>query len=215
MNIVEAYPLLWPPAHPRTPGWKRGAARFGKRNIGGYGRVSLTIGQARDRLMNQLRQLGARKIIINSDLRVRLDGLPYAQQPNPDDVGVAVYFDLNSEPHCLPCDRWNRIADNLAAIAGHVKAARDQERWGVGDVKARFAGFTALPPGRGEMATGGIILGPPWWEVLGVKHKCGNFDVVERYRVLVREHHPDHGGEHERMASINTAYQDFKQEREL
>ena len=65
-------------------------------------------------------------------------------------------LELDGEPHALACDRFDRIEDNIAAIAAHIETLRGQERWGVADMKQAFAGHVALPAPE------------QWWQVLGV-----------------------------------------------
>ncbi|NIV38132.1 MAG: J domain-containing protein, partial [Anaerolineae bacterium] len=144
---VDAYPLHWPHWFPRTDPAHRQRARFNR-----DGRP-LTIADARGRV---LREIGAftrpghtyridpDQVVISTDVPVRQDGLPYSGRKPPEDSGVAVYFELDGEPHVLPCDTWDRVADNMAAIAAHLGAMRGMERWGVGDLRSHFAGFTAL-----------------------------------------------------------------------
>lgn len=153
-GTIEAYPLSWPPGRPRTK--NRTRAIFHRRENETYRRGDgstytstrskpLSVADSRDRVIGELSKFGARGIIISSNLRLRNDGLPMSAQREPDDPGVAVYFQLDKHPHSLSCDRWDRAADNLAAIAKHVEAMRGQIRWGVADVAAMFAGFKALP----------------------------------------------------------------------
>ena len=74
--------------------------------------------------------------MISTNLKLRLDGLPRSDQATPADPGVAVYFELDGKTIVLACDKWNRVADNIYAIAKHVDALRGQDRWGVGTVEA-------------------------------------------------------------------------------
>lgn len=154
METAQAYPLHWPPGRARTK--FRNSAKFHtitqqeyRRSDGTtYARATknrLSISTSRDRVIAELTKLGGSKIVMSSNLRLRGDGLPMSSQREPDDPGVAVYFQLKSQPHCLSCDTWNKSADNLAAIAKHVEAMRGQIRWGVADIASMFAGFKALP----------------------------------------------------------------------
>ena len=161
MSSVTAYPLVWPAGRPRTPGHRRRRASFGKQasksfrrgygSAGSYAyKQSLTVEQARVRLVDEIDRLGGSGLVISSDLALRQDGNPRSGQRNPQDPGVAAYFRLQGEPHCLSCDRWDRVADNLAAIAKHVEAVRGQTRWGVADARTMFSGFKTLPPPDGS-----------------------------------------------------------------
>lgn len=61
------------------------------------------------------------------------------------DRGAAVYFEMKGKPVSLACDKWNRVEDNIWAIAKHIEALRGQQRWGVGSIEQAFRGYTALP----------------------------------------------------------------------
>lgn len=141
--------------------------------------------------------MGAAHIVINSDLRTRLDGLPYAQQRQPDDPAVAVYFMWKKMQHCMACDSWTRIEHNLHAIALHLSALRGQLRWGVGDVAAAFAGFRQLP---------GVGVKTPWWEMLKVDPSASKDQIRARFHDLIQQHHPDRGGNANQAAEITAAY---------
>lgn len=186
-----AFPLAWPDGHPRTEPHMRQRARF-----------KVTAGRARDDLVEELRRLGARYIVISTDVPLRRDGLPYAGG-DPEDTGVAVYFDLDGEQHVLPCDRWNTVGDNLQALAKTVEAMRGIERWGTGGMMRRaFSAFKALPAAPRE-----------WWHVLGVSRVSSLAVVKDRYRELAREAHPDTPtGSHEQMSRLNAAMAAAEQE---
>lgn len=137
--------------------------------------------------------------MLSSNVELRLDGLPRSGQAEPKDRGVALYFHLGDKPHCLPCDRYDRVADNIAAIAKHIEATRAIERYGVADMAEMFAGFTALPSQSGKRH---------WRAVLGFS----TFDHVTtsmiqaRFKKLAKGLHPDvTGGSHQAMAEINQA----------
>lgn len=188
MTPIERYPLTWPVGWIRTPEIKRQQARF---------EVAFTV--ARDHLLEELRRLGALDAIISSNIPVRQDGLPYARYRQPDDPGVAVYFQLNKKPHVLACDRWLDVKDNLRAIGLHIEATRGIARWGVGSLEQAFSGYQALPASSN---------GKPkdWWVVLGVAPDAPATEIRAAYKELVRRHHPDTGGSNARMLELNWAY---------
>ena len=143
----EAYPLDWPANWPRHKG-ERGRAAFGTRGRGDYGgKDQLSIANGLSRLTREMNLLAAwnEQCVVSSNVELRLDGLPGSNRRAPDDPGVAVYFRLDGNPYCLACDKWDRVADNLAAVAAHIGAMRGQERWGVGSTEQAFAGYAALP----------------------------------------------------------------------
>lgn len=203
MTEYQAYPLAWP-AHWKRAAWRKDA-NFHRKVDTGQGwkkNERVTVEQAQSKLHSELRQLGAKKVVVSSNLRLRLDGLPYSNQNNPSDPGVCVYFELNGRPRCLPCDQWKRAADNLVAIAKYVEAMRGQIRWGVGSVDAMFAGFKALPGGD-------AIVTPPAMSVEeaaqfvadAIGHPVSKPTIIESeptfamyYRSAAKRLHPDANG---------------------
>ena len=196
--MTQAYPLQWPGGRPRTGAYRRKRASFSS------DRRSLSVADALKRLQGELDRIGARYPVISSNVELRLDGLPRSGQREPDDPGVALYFDLKSEPHCLPCDTYNRVADNIAAIAKHIEATRAIERYGVASIKEMFAGFHALPaPGQAESAL--------WWNVLGLDRTATLDQIEAAYRTKAKSAHPDAGGSHAAMAELNAARQQARE----
>jgi len=194
-------PLSWPSGWKRTGADARRSARFARgemrtNQIGGEYRSlrQLTVADAVARLEAELNRLGAENEVLSTNVQVRLDGLPRSGQREPDDPGAAVYFSLAGKPRCLACDRWTRVADNIAAIAAHVEAVRAVDRYGVGTMEQAFAGYAQLPASAEE-----------WWLVLGVDRAATVDQIDEAFRALAKQHHPDAGGSNEHMARINRA----------
>lgn len=182
--MIEAYPLYWPENWPRRPGNKRQRSRFNQ-----------TRQRAAQHLVWEIERLRGRQIILSTNIATRRDGLPYASGPEPADPGVAAWFTLNGQQQCFPCDRWDRVADNMHAIELSIAALRGLERWGAKTmVEAAFKGFAALPPP-------GVS---NWRDVLG-RDISNRSEAIERYRELALERHPDHGGSDAMMADLNAA----------
>ena len=201
---VEAYPLAWP------PGWKRTQVRTRAKFVGKAGKWStvngqshfesrkdLTISHATQRVMDELRRFGVSdwNVIISSNLQLRQDGLPRSGQANPADPGVAVYWTKGKEgQRCMAIDRYDRVADNLAAIAATLDAMRAIERHGGATILDRaFSGFAALPSPEQP------------FQVLGVGAHASKEEIERAYRLLASKHHPDKGGNPAEMARINAA----------
>jgi len=185
---AQRFPLTWPAGWRRTsPGARRRAA-FRSRGS------NLTVAGAVDRLARELRLLHARDEILSTNVRLGLRGLPLSDGSSPTDTGAAVYFKLKGQPRCLACDRWDRVADNIAALAQHIDALRRIERYGVGTIEQAFAGYAALPASAVD-----------WWIVLGIKPDATLAEVEAAFTALAREHHPDRGGRHEDMARLTEA----------
>jgi hypothetical protein len=138
-------------------------------------------------------------MVLSTNLRLRNDGLPRSGQAQPSDRGLAAYFTYKKQPMCFACDRWDRIQDNIYAIAMTIEALRGIERWGSGSmVEQAFTGFAALPPPRGESADP--------WEVLGIRPGATEEEVDAAYRQKARKAHPDApGGSEEAMQALNAA----------
>ena len=172
------YPLLWPPAIPRTKRPRR--SRFGKDRFPSLERAGRG-------LSRELRLLGARDVVLSTNMELRLDGLPRSNQRRPDDEGVAVYFELDGSTHCMAVDRWDLVGCNAHAIALCVGALRGLDRWGSPQmVKASFTGFRALPA-LGESS------GETWWSVLAIGDPTATTreEVDRKFKGLARIYHPD------------------------
>lgn len=193
MNDVPAYPLQWPAGWPRTA--HRRPAAFKTASADGWSKRSLTLADARGRLGGELNRLGARLVTLSTNVELRLDGQPYSNRGEPADPGAAVYFQLAGNPIVLACDKWNRVADNVAALAKHIEAMRGQERWGVGTAAQAFAGYVALPAP------------DPWWQTLGLSGPSrSEREIRDAYRRASASAHPDRpGGSHDKMAALNVA----------
>ena len=204
MTDHTAYPLAWPPGRPRTHWQRRESSKFHgteERPSSGGGtmkwKTSLSMTEVRAQLFGELGRLEARRVIVSTNIRLRQDGLPYADnRKNVDDPGVAVYFEIKSEKTAIACDRWRSVAENMRAIAKTIEAIRGIERWGSGEmVRAAFRGFRALPP-----AT------RPWREVLELPIRDLTADEIDRaFREKAKAAHPDVGGSHDAMAELTAA----------
>jgi hypothetical protein len=207
MDSVTAFPLHWPAHRKRTTNPAR--ANFHRKSMGEHGyrsKEKLTIADSRDRLYRELGSMNATGVVISSNLQLKIDGQPRSGQSEPRDSGVAVYFQLSKHPHCLSCDKWDRCADNLAAIAKHVEAMRGQLRWGVADVASMFAGFKALPDAiitpapmsetQAALAVSSLA-GEGWrGNTLSDRYAFDQF-FSELYRKAAKKFHPDaNSGQH-------------------
>ena len=214
--MIEAYPLHWPANKPRTPKIKQKRANFYKSGIeqSTYSdhtyrtKKDLTVAEAVSRVLNELSKYSRvghpyrvppDSIIISTNIPVNRNGLPFSDRKQPGDVGVAVYFKLDDKNYCLPCDKWDRVADNIAAIAAHIGAMRGIERWGVAELHEVYTGFKALP----EKATGNS-----WWDVLGISQNASTDLIKVAYKELAKILHPDTStGNTDAFVELNNAYQ--------
>lgn len=204
-EAIQAYPLQWPAGWRRTERSQRERARFGKgeryyysSGTGSYMRKKdLSIGDGVQRVLEELGRMGVDRddIVISTNVRTRLDGLPCSSAAAPEDPGAAVYWRRRKETRCMAIDRYDRVQDNLAAIAATLEAMRAIERHGGATILDRaFEGFTALPAPES------------WWQILGLTGpNATEAEIKAAHRKLISEHHPDAGGDTERAARINRA----------
>lgn len=200
--MSTSFPLQWPDGWKRTAPHRRGRARY-----------KLTPDSATQHLMNELKLLGAHRssIVISSNLAIRRDGLPYANQRLlADDPGVAVYWSTNAfKDRVIACDKWDRSHDNIHAIGLAVSGMRAIERAGATQIMERaFSSFGALPAAHAAPVV------RPWWEVLGLQEGALAFvDAImceSKYRDLARKAHPDQGGSAEAMVELNRAREEMQ-----
>lgn len=147
--MMERYPLTWPVGMPRTANRREAA-------------FTVDLRRSYDDLTRTLSLLGARHVVVSSNLVLRQDGAPLARMAEPRDPGVAVYFDRwidkADRPFVIACDQYSKVRWNLRAIGVTVDALRSIQRHGASSMlEQAFTGFAALPPAAREK---------PWWEVL-------------------------------------------------
>lgn len=190
MGTVDAYPLAWPMATPRTDPRDRQRGAF-----------KVTMARARDELLRGLRLLEACDVVISSMVPVRQDGIPYASWRGglrENDPGVAVYWMRGGEPFVMACDRYEDVIHNLRAVGLTVEAIRAIERHGSTHLRDRaFAGFRALPASTKR----------PWRDVLGFDAGAAPTatQIREHFRARAKRAHPDVGGSKAAMDELTKA----------
>lgn len=192
---INAWPLTWPAGWKRTPEVSRRYGHFGKR-VTRPGRSyasteDITVADAVGRVLSELQRMaiGREDVVISTNLKTRIDGLPRSDQNRPMDPGAAVYWEESKgKRRCIAIDQYTTVEDNLAAIAATLDAMRAIERHGGAAILERaFTGFTALP-------APGDTVRRPWWDVLGVPKDAPAEAVKAVYVRLRSTHHPDKGG---------------------
>jgi len=206
-----AYPLSWPMGWKRTTSRTRARFSTGKDasytdSMGKYHRRTVqreaSVNDGITRLQGECDRLGAYRVILSTNVELRLDGLPRSNQKEPSDPGAACYFTLNGRKTVLACDKWDRVADNIIAIAKHIEALRGQDRWGVGNLEQAFRGYQALPD---------PTTPKNWRDVLG--HDIAALDRAESvFRERAKRLHPDVGGNPVQMAELNDAIAQARKE---
>lgn len=194
-QVDQRYPLVWPAGWPRTPAHARTWSPF----------KNMTTDKCFRELMDELNRLGARRIIISSNLKLRQDGMPYSQQPRHNDEGIAVYFTRKGVAMSLACDKFNKREENMRAIAKTIDAIRGIERWGSSDMMERaFTGFAQLAA---------PVDIRQWWQVLSVPQTAAMPEVLQSYQRLRSKHHPDNGGDAAEFNAVMAAWEQYLREK--
>lgn len=213
--MIAAYPLQWPTGWPRTPAHQRKDASFGKserqysadRQHSWTRKRDLTVFDGLERALTELGRMGIDRqdIVVSTNIRTRLDGLPRSGERKPDDPGAAVYWETRKgDRRVMAIDRYTEVADNLAAVALTLEAMRAIDRHGGAQILERaFTGFVALP------APGAVT---PWYDVLGVKPTATKAEIDSAFRSLMHTAHPDRGGSHNQAAELNRAREEALRE---
>lgn len=188
---AEAYPLQWPDGWPRHKGARENDNRF-RGPAYRWDRVYRG-------LVSELARIGGKNIVVSTNQPIRRDGAPYAQERIISDVGVAVYFMRGKQSLVMAQDRFYTIIGNMRSLAMAVEGLRQMERHGGAVMMERaFSGFTALPPPGAEYE-------PGWWDILRIPRGSSREQIVQAFRALAREHHPDLGGDPAEFAKIAAA----------
>lgn len=183
--MKESYPLQWPFGWERTPAINQTKGQF----------------QVKDFKLafNGL----AREIRLLSD-----DENPYlthnmmASQREPDDTGVAVYFTYEGRQVCIPCDKYDKVKNNIRGIEKTIEALRGIQRWGCKVVMERTVHAYTVP----------MLTSSNWRAILRLPEKVTLLQVEKQYKALAKENHPDQGGSPEQMAEINQAVEQARRE---
>mgnify|MGYP003694605385 CR=1 FL=1 len=138
---VKRFPLEWPTGWTRTSKWKRQRAAFRQtktdtmRNADGSSRtvkrdVQVSVFVATQRLERQIEMLGGKTPRSRRTSRCASTG-GHGPRASPMIRASRSTFRSRAQATVLACDRFVRVGDNIAAIAGHIDALRRVERYGV------------------------------------------------------------------------------------
>lgn len=168
-----AYPLDWP------AGWKRSHAWVISVGKPDWQPRSMT--ESLRELDRVLSAIGGRDALLSTNLagRRRDNGLPLANQAQPKDRGAALRFTMGGELREIATDAWQRVEDNIWALAQTLAALRAPDRYHVGTMAHFFNGYRVqsrrqeqqqeqrqAPPPPPPPKQPPPPVKRPWWEVL-------------------------------------------------
>lgn len=186
---VSAFPLQWPAGWRRTGPAQRVRAKFGKRRGEPY-KSQLSVAEAIKRVRAEFQRMGVRDfdLVVSTNVPLRLDGWPRSDRETVD-PGVAIYWrDSAKDGHpqrCMAIDIYDRVADNLAAVAATLDAMRAVKRHGGAEILDRtFTGFTAIEHKTGDH----------WSDVLDCDRNASTSQVRAAFMRARSAAHPDNGG---------------------
>lgn len=211
--MTQAYPLQWPHGWPRTPPSERSSGhqfRQGKPFQSQWnsetqkyedkyvGTKRATFAVARDKLYAELERLGAEQVIISTNHKPDVRGVPIESKRAVVDDGVAVYFRYREKSMVMACDRFDNAAANMRSLGLAIDALRQLERHGGGTMMEKaFTGFEALPAP------------DDWRQVLGLNRAgpISREDLLAKWRSKAKTSHPDVGGDPNEWHRLQRAYE--------
>lgn len=191
--MTQAYPLAWPQGFPRTS--SRTSSKLRTTLPGAISNI-----QSEMRLFGRDSGKAVQSIVVSSNVTL--------MENRPRDPGVACYFMWDNIQCCIAVDRYQKVEENLQAIAKIIEAERTKLRHGgLNIVRAAFRGYASLPPPADPSGQ----LAPPWWQVLGIPEGSHFAAAKAAYLQLVKTTHPDAGGD---AARFNLIVEAWKQAQE-
>lgn len=169
-----------------------------------------------DLLDRELRHLRATSVILAAGFAerdLRLDGWPRADARVPGHPGVELSFESRHGRLVYATDACEHWQDNVRSLALGLEALRAVDRFGITRRGEQYAGWKELPSG--IVAGSGIATPDDAWEILFAAAElnpdgAASYDLTDIYRAAARVTHPDHGGDGERFAQVQAAYEYLK-----
>jgi len=130
---------------------------------------------------------------------------PYANA-SFDDPGVVVRFTKDGEEMAAACDQWDNPRDNGQDLYHYLHETRMQEQRGTVTAESEYEKLR-LPSGDEAAAPA-----EPPHEILGVAPDAPDGVVKAAERELLKQHHPDSGGDPEEFKRIKNAAEGLRGE---
>ena len=175
----------WPSGFERTPERDRSPNRS----------FEVSLHDAIEDLADEMGRLDADEWRLSTalDHQSQNPNYPYANQPEPDDPGVALRWTMDGGQFAVGCDAHTRVRDNLRTIGLYIREKRKMETRPVETGESEFANARLPPADQEDVVVAGAD-SEPAHEVLEVDADAAD-DVVEAaFRAKAKNVHPDQGG---------------------
>ena len=169
-----------------------------------------------DLLKRELRMVSATNVVLQAGYepgQLRNDGWPKATS-NPSHPAVIMSFDAKGRALSFPCSQYDRLWDNIRAIALSLKALRAVDRYGVTQRAEQYQGWAQLEAPNAAALNEDLAAAFFFGEAcrhypVGVTsidqllHSSDDFEQI--YRMLAKRLHPDVGGDREKWDRMQSA----------
>lgn len=184
--MKDSFPLQWPMGWERTPSSRRIKGSF----------------TTKKELKTVFNLIAKEIMAFCKDPHPVLTSNMSGIKQTADDPAVAVYFKYEGRQVCIPCDQYDSIKANMRGIQLTIESLRGIQRWGCKVVMERTVHAYVVP-----MLTGG-----GWRETLQLPGNASLAEAERAYKKLALKNHPDQGGDSQKMAAINDAFNQARKE---
>lgn len=153
--------------------------------------------QIRDAIIQEIYRRGGDNAFLSTDAPDGAEGTPVGQRRSAWDPGVVVYFQIGTHWYAHACDLFTDRIGNMGRIADRLGyGARPMRlRW-----PTRLHGRKRPRPGDYGRRRADERPASRWWRDLGLTRAPSSLDEAESaFRTQVKKHHPDRGGDTEKM----------------
>lgn len=194
--------MNWPQHIPRTPPQDRRWSPYRASTDRTWGQLCAEIRDAINRIGHEDGG-GASLLEVSTGHKpqyMRMDGVPAANAPEPEDSAVVVSFVLGGDRVDVPADRFHKAKDNARAIWYYLDQMGRSLRDGVGTARAAFEGFMQLPERAGPAEPDEVVQIRAQWNAM----TGSGVDAADAFKLLAKKAHPDRpGGSEEAMQELN------------
>lgn len=149
---------------------------------------SLTLDQAVGYLEEEIRGTSAGKVTVYSNYE-RLN-IPRLRVKAEDDSAICVELGIGKKSYYLVCDAWYLTEHNVYALHLGIRAIRNMEKWGLGDIHTIMAGFSSgyantaqdIAAASSTLIVSDGVAMPDWMEYMGLGPTATLEDANAMYR---------------------------------